>query len=230
MSHAMVAQSCGSVSLSSISTIFTAFVHESTTASLLQMLTVIKIISNEILQNDSTWRISVQFIIRLLKIEFPTLLQGLPGFFSWSEMNRLLNAFLSKESIPETLPLSMYSTSGLLKDSQLDTVSSIDTEWSSDLAGVKVTTVLLLHWLRTAGTTSPILQNDAFLLCTTPLDFELKNRDKVCAADLVPLEGEDDFFVFVTFASFCSYTTRRREYVIKRNPNSNLHGRITDAG
>ncbi len=56
-----------------------------------------------------------------------------------SEMWRLLKVFLSIESITGSSLLSRYSTSGLLKESQVDIVSSIETEASSfDLEGERL--------------------------------------------------------------------------------------------
>ena len=50
-------------------------------------------------------------------------------------MQRLLLVFLSTESTAGTSLLSTYSTSGLLKESQVDIVSSMETEAPSDLVG-----------------------------------------------------------------------------------------------
>lgn len=52
-----------------------------------------------------------------------------------SEMLRLVKVFLWIESTAEISVLSRYSTSGLLIESQEDTVSSIETDIPSDLLG-----------------------------------------------------------------------------------------------
>lgn len=56
-----------------------------------------------------------------------------PAGSVFSEMFKLLNVFLSIESRAETSVLSMYSISGLLKESQVDNVSSKETDISSNL-------------------------------------------------------------------------------------------------
>lgn len=57
-----------------------------------------------------------------------------------SEMLRLLNVFLSIESTAATSLLSTYSMSGLLKESQEDIDSSVETDIVSDLLGETSTT------------------------------------------------------------------------------------------
>lgn len=58
-----------------------------------------------------------------------------PAGSVFSEMFKLLNVFLSIESRAETSLLSIYSISGLLKESQVDIVSSKETDISFDLLG-----------------------------------------------------------------------------------------------
>lgn len=61
----------------------------------------------------------------------------IPAVSAFSEIWRLLNVFLSIESTAGTSLLSMYSTCGLLKESQVDIDSSIETETPSDSLGEK---------------------------------------------------------------------------------------------
>lgn len=76
-------------------------------------------------------------------------------------MHRLILVFLSTESTAGTSLLSMYSTSGLLKESHVDIVSSKETETPSDLVGE---TSILLETVVAA-----FLENAVTLLGATTL-------------------------------------------------------------
>jgi hypothetical protein len=93
-------------------------------------------------------------------------------------MYRLLKVFLLIESIAIISLLSIYSTSGLLKESQVDIDSSKEIERSSDLLGE----TSLLHGTETAatgGTLSSLVEIEITLQTPTALDFAFKNAGKV---------------------------------------------------
>lgn len=58
-----------------------------------------------------------------------------PSFCVYSDMNRMLFAFLSIDLTVDTSSFSTYSNSGLFKELQVDIVSSKEIEPESDLHG-----------------------------------------------------------------------------------------------
>jgi hypothetical protein len=133
-------------------------------------------------------------------------------------MLRLQKVFLSIESTAGTSLLSTYSISGLLKESQDDIVSSIETDIPSDLPGDDKSILLetgTLKVLPTNGTTTsfltPFLSENAELVVlvvmalgkTTVADLTF---DKVGfllpeIAELEELHSEGSFFVFATLVT-----------------------------
>jgi hypothetical protein len=133
-------------------------------------------------------------------------------------MLRLQKVFLSIESTAGTSLLSTYSISGLLKESQDDIVSSIETDIPSDLPGDDKSILLetgTLKVLPTNGTTTsfltPFLSENAELVVlvvmalgkTTVADLTF---DKVGfllpeIAELEELHCEGSFFVFATLVT-----------------------------
>jgi hypothetical protein len=135
-------------------------------------------------------------------------------------MLRLQKVFLSIESTAGTSLLSTYSISGLLKESQDDIVSSIETDIPSDLPGDDKSILLetgTLKVLPTNGTTTSFL---------TPLPFLSENEELVVLvvmalgkttvadltfdkvgfllpeiAELEELHSEGSFFVFATLVT-----------------------------
>lgn len=110
-------------------------------------------------------------------------------------MKRLLNVFLLIESIAGTSLLSMYSTSGLLKESQVDMVSSKETESPSDLLGE----TSMLHGAGMAavlGTVSSLLGKDVTLLQgTSALDLTLEDAAKFLPENpIIPVLAGGPFF------------------------------------
>lgn len=88
----------------------------------------------------------------------------------------------------------MYSTSGLLKESQLDIVSSIETEFPSDLLGE----TSMLHGpgkAKELGTASSLLGAGATFGRTTALGLTLKDAGRLLAeTPLLPLQAGGPFF------------------------------------
>jgi hypothetical protein len=136
-------------------------------------------------------------------------------------MLRLQKVFLSIESTAGTSLLSTYSISGLLKESQDDIVSSIETDIPSDLPGDDKSILLETGTLKvvvpTNGTTTSFL---------TPLPFLSENEELVVLvvmalgkttvadltfdkvgfllpeiAELEELHSEGSFFVFATLVT-----------------------------
>ena len=110
-------------------------------------------------------------------------------------MKRLLNVFLLIESTAGTSLLSMYSTSGLLKESQVDMVSSKETESPSDLLGE----TSMLHGAGMAavlGTVSSLLGKDVTLLQgTSALDLTLEDATKFLPENpIIPVLAGGPFF------------------------------------
>lgn len=118
----------------------------------------------------------------------------------------MLNVFLSIESGAGTSLLSMYSTSGLLKDSQVEIVSSTERECSSDLLGETA----MLHCAGRAVTVetgirnvSSALRAGGFLLGTTTLDFTLEDRGKpLLEIAEVLFEVEDNFLALAILVTY----------------------------
>jgi hypothetical protein len=133
-------------------------------------------------------------------------------------MLRLQKVFLSIESTAGTSLLSTYSISGLLKESQDDIVSSIETDIPSDLPGDDKSILLetgTLKVLPTNGTTTSFLtpflsENEELVVLvvmalgkTTVADLTF---DKVGfllpeIAELEELHCEGSFFVFATLVT-----------------------------
>jgi hypothetical protein len=133
-------------------------------------------------------------------------------------MLRLQKVFLSIESTAGTSLLSTYSISGLLKESQDDIVSSIETDIPSDLPGDDKSILLetgTLKVLPTNGTTTSFLtpflsENEELVVLvvmalgkTTVADLTF---DKVGfllpeIAELEELHSEGSFFVFATLVT-----------------------------
>lgn len=93
-----------------------------------------------------------------------------------SEMLRLLNVFLSIESTAATSMLSTYSMSGLLKESQEDIDSSIETDIASDLLGETSTTGAGTVTVATGGGASSLTGKElAFGKIAAPVGLTFAN-------------------------------------------------------
>lgn len=136
-------------------------------------------------------------------------------------MLRLQKVFLSIESTAGISVLSTYSISGLLKESQDDIVSSIETDIPSDLPGDKDKSMLLETGtlkFATNGTTSFLSLNDEVVLVvvivalgkTTEADLTFE-KVGFLLPEIAELEEElhcdVSFFVFATFVTYIKIRT-----------------------
>lgn len=118
-------------------------------------------------------------------------------------MQSLLDVFLSMESTAVISLLSMYSTSGLFKESQVDIDSSIEierlTDWSGEtfiVHGAGATLIL--------ESTALLFEKAVFLLETTTLGFTLE-QGRVGTEKLAFVEAEDPFLTLTIFAVHGTY-------------------------
>lgn len=118
-------------------------------------------------------------------------------------MFRLLNVFLSMESRAETSLLSIYSISGLLKESQEDIVSSKETEIPSDLLGE---VSMLVERVTVAGAAPSLCEREGALGKTSALDLTFDKAGNLFPeiAELVVHAGKF-FFVLATFVAHATY-------------------------
>jgi hypothetical protein len=118
-------------------------------------------------------------------------------------MKRLLNVFLLIESTAGTSLLSIYSTSGLLKESHVDMVSSKETESPSDLLGE----TSMLHGAGMAavlGTVSSLLlgKDVTLLQGTSALDLTLEDAAKFLPENpIIPVLAGGPFFAMETLVA-----------------------------
>lgn len=141
-----------------------------------------------------------------------------PVVSAWSEMWRWLNVLRSIESIAWPSLLSIYSTSGLLKESQVDIVSSIETESPSDLLGESsmlqgtgmATEPSSLLWTAVNfGKTSSLVWIEVTFGRTTAVDLTLKDADRLLPEiPLLLVLAGDPFF---TLAILLAHGTFRYE-------------------
>lgn len=121
----------------------------------------------------------------------------------FSEMQSKFDAFLSIESSASSV-LSMYSTSGLFKESQVDIDSSIEREHESDLSG---DTFMLYETGAAIGldSTTSLFGKDVALPIATMLCFTEEVGGRVAPEKFAFVEVEDPFLMLTIFVEHGTY-------------------------
>lgn len=125
----------------------------------------------------------------------------------------MLNVFLLIELTAETSLLSTYSTSGLLKESQVDIVSSKETEKSSDLLG----DISILHGAGAgtaamAGTASSLLEREVTLEGTLKLGLTFEDVGKLFVEiPTLLVQARGPFFTLAILVVHGTFTCQKKK-------------------